>query len=384
MPISNPRQEVSISTFASFPVTGDPNVIYVATDTSLSYFWNGASYSLAFSLSGDATINNSAVLTISNNVVTDAKLAQIPTQTFKGRTTAGTGNVETLTATQATAMLNVFTSSLKGLVPASGGGTTNFLRADGTWAVAGSGTVTSVALALPSIFSVSGSPVTTSGTLTGSLATQAANTVFAGPTSGGAVAPTFRVLAVADVNTPVLGSLLTGLTPTSGSILATDTILQAFGKIQQNLGFRRAYRMTSAQVSSSTTYANLTQFVTASLPVGDYKYTVLALVQTVSTGTGFGLRFTNGTATVVTHSTAWWLPVDADNTVGHFQAQQQESLTFDVFTSGIGVANQNFQAVGEGFFSVTVAGTVSIQVRSEVNGSAVTIGIGSCFVIEGL
>jgi hypothetical protein len=36
-------------------------------------------------------------------------------------------------------MLDVFTSSLKGLAPASGGGTTNFLRADGTWAAPGGG-----------------------------------------------------------------------------------------------------------------------------------------------------------------------------------------------------------------------------------------------------
>lgn len=40
-----------------------------------------------------------------------------------------------LTATQATALLDVFTSALKGLVPASGGGTANFLRADGSFAV---------------------------------------------------------------------------------------------------------------------------------------------------------------------------------------------------------------------------------------------------------
>jgi hypothetical protein len=37
------------------------------------------------------------------------------------------------TATQLTALLNVFTSSLSGVVPASGGGTSNYLRADGTW-----------------------------------------------------------------------------------------------------------------------------------------------------------------------------------------------------------------------------------------------------------
>jgi hypothetical protein len=71
---------------------------------------------------------------IANNAVDNTKLATVATATFKGRTTAGTGNVEDLTATQATALLNTFTSTLKGLAPLSNGGTTNFLRADGTWA----------------------------------------------------------------------------------------------------------------------------------------------------------------------------------------------------------------------------------------------------------
>jgi hypothetical protein len=43
------------------------------------------------------------------------------------------GDLTYVTPTQVTADLNVFTNSLKGLVPGSGGGTTNFLRADGTW-----------------------------------------------------------------------------------------------------------------------------------------------------------------------------------------------------------------------------------------------------------
>lgn len=63
----------------------------------------------------------------------------------------------------------------------------------------GAGTVTSVGLSLPSIFSVSGSPVTASGTLTGTLTTQGANQVFAGPSSGSAAAPTFRALVAADI-----------------------------------------------------------------------------------------------------------------------------------------------------------------------------------------
>ena len=59
--------------------------------------------------------------------------------------------------------------------------------------------VTSVGLSLPSIFSVSNSPVTTTGTLTASLATQAANTIFMGPASGVDAAPTFRALTPADL-----------------------------------------------------------------------------------------------------------------------------------------------------------------------------------------
>ena len=64
---------------------------------------------------------------------------------------------------------------------------------------ASSGTVTSVALTVPAILSVAGSPITSSGTLAVSLATQSANTVFAGPTTGGAATPTFRAIVDADV-----------------------------------------------------------------------------------------------------------------------------------------------------------------------------------------
>ncbi len=61
------------------------------------------------------------------------------------------------------------------------------------------GSVTSVGLALPAEFVVTGSPVTTSGTLTGSWATELANLVFAGPSSGSAAVPTFRALTQDDL-----------------------------------------------------------------------------------------------------------------------------------------------------------------------------------------
>lgn len=46
----------------------------------------------------------------------------------------GSNEPDWITPTQLTALLDAFTDSLKGLVPASGGGTANFLRADGAFA----------------------------------------------------------------------------------------------------------------------------------------------------------------------------------------------------------------------------------------------------------
>src|SRR5882762_2068272 len=64
-----------------------------------------------------------------------APVYQVPANTVQGNNTGSTANVASLTQTQLTAMVNPFTSVLSGTVPASGGGTTNFLRADGTFTV---------------------------------------------------------------------------------------------------------------------------------------------------------------------------------------------------------------------------------------------------------
>jgi hypothetical protein len=66
---------------------------------------------------------------------------------------------------------NVFTSGTAGIVPASGGGTSNYLRADGTWSTppggggGGSGTVTSVGINSSTLQVTGTNPVTSSGTI---------------------------------------------------------------------------------------------------------------------------------------------------------------------------------------------------------------------------
>ena len=128
------------------------------------------------------------------------------------------------------------------------------------------GTVTSVALALPSIMEVSGSPVTTSGTLTGTLTTQAINVIFAGPSSGAAAVPTFRALTTADI--PALG--ITNDTTTATNLFplfstATSGALTSVNTGNANLLYKPSTGelTASAHVSSNGIQINATTVATS-------------------------------------------------------------------------------------------------------------------------
>ena len=120
------------------------------------------------------------------------------------------------------------------------------------------GTVTSVGLAdSTGIFNVTGSPVTTAGTLTlSSLKSQAQAAVFIGPVSGGPGAPSFRALAVSDV--PTLNQNTTGtaanITAASNSTLTTLSALslpvgQLTGTLPFSNGGTNATTLTGARTS---------------------------------------------------------------------------------------------------------------------------------------
>lgn len=134
---------------------------------------NASNVATDVALSGDATMANTGALTlntVNSNVGSFGSASSVATFTVNGKgllTAAGSTSIQIaesqvtnlttdlagkqaalsgtgylkfsgttpsyLTPTQVTADLNLFSSSLQGLVPLSGGGTTNFLRADGTW-----------------------------------------------------------------------------------------------------------------------------------------------------------------------------------------------------------------------------------------------------------
>lgn len=114
--------------------------------------------------------------------------------------------------------------------PSSGSPATPTFRAlvstDMPGSGAGSGTVTSVALTAPAEFTVGGSPVTSTGTLAVTKANESANTIWAGPTSGGAAAPTFRAQVAADVPSNIrVRSFGASFGDTTGSALTSGGVV---------------------------------------------------------------------------------------------------------------------------------------------------------------
>ncbi len=113
------------------------------TKTDGTWDLNGGSIASLAGLTGDvvATGPGTATATIQSNAVTNTKLNDMDTQTFKGRLSSGTGDPEDLTVIQVTAMLNSFvgdsgSGGVKGLVPAPSAGdasTNKVLGANGSW-----------------------------------------------------------------------------------------------------------------------------------------------------------------------------------------------------------------------------------------------------------
>lgn len=182
---------------ANRPAAGIAGRIFFSTDEGKTYRDSGSAW-------GDCTDTVSGGVTSSRSISTTAPLT-------------GGGD---LTANRTLAISNFTGDSgsggAKGAVPAPASGDSaagKYLKADGTWAVpagSGSGTVNSVALTAPSWLSVSGSPVTTSGTIAVSATTgQTANQVLATP-DGTTGTVGLRALVSADIPNLDTAKITTG------------------------------------------------------------------------------------------------------------------------------------------------------------------------------
>jgi hypothetical protein len=144
----------------------------------------------------------------------------------------------------------------------------------------GAGTVNSVALTTPGEFNVSGSPITSSGTLAITKANQNANLVYAGPSSGSAAAPTFRSIAAADL--PLGSSSAFGAVKVDGTtITASAGVISAAAAGNPGL--------FSGLIGSSVPSTTGTGLTTAFNQRGSFSVTNsaigISMVDTTGTGT---------------------------------------------------------------------------------------------------
>jgi hypothetical protein len=216
------------------------------------------------------------------------------------------------------------------------------LQLNGSGGSGGSGGgVSSVALTVPSFFSVAGSPVTSAGTLAISANTQGPNTFLAGPTGGAASTPSFRTLLPADVPELSTEKITTGTLGTSrggtgystyedGHLLIGNssnnslskatltagsgiTITNGNGAITVSTTASAGITFTAYQMSltSSTVAAriddvnNMSNRVYTVQNIGYYAI-YIGSDSTVSTSTGFKIEPGDVFETVLTSSGALW------------------------------------------------------------------------------
>jgi hypothetical protein len=290
-------------------------------------------------------------------------------QTISGNKTF-TGNVD-LTGAVATAATQTSTDNSTKVA------TTAFVQS----AIAGfgAGTVSSVALSLPTaLFDVTGSPVTTSGTLTATLDSQTANYVFAGPTSGGAATPGFRALVASDLPDmsgsylPISGGTITSNLTISGDLTVngtTTTINSTTLSVDDKnvvLGDIASPTDTTADGGGITlkgatdktfSWSNATDSWTSSEDIDVASGKVYRVNgTTVLSGSGLGTGVTSSSLT----------------SVGTLTSGTWNATTIGVAYGGTGVTTLTGLVKGNGTsaFSAAVAGTDYLSPSSEIDGGS--------------
>lgn len=215
-------------------------------------------------------------------------LADIADQTVLGNVSGGTTFPIALSKTQLTTLVNAFSSSLSGAAPASGGGTANFLRADGSWAVppgATSGTVTSVSVVSANGFAGTVATATTTPAIT--LSTSISGILSGNGTAISAASTTGSgsvVLATAPTMTsPVVGTQSQGDASTKAASTAyVDTaIANALAGVNPAVAVQAA--TTAAGDTSGFTYNNgvsgvgatFTGSINTAVTIDGYTFTAL-------------------------------------------------------------------------------------------------------------
>jgi len=232
------------------PDLGTPSALVGTNITGTASGLTSGTVTTNANLTGPVTSTGNAT-DIANGAISNAMLANGAVANLSGTNSgditlsaAGvTGDAKGAILTGQALALQQFTATQPGIAPLSGGGTANFLRADGSWSPAGTGTVTAVSVSSANGFAGSSSggatpALTLSTTITGVL--KGDGTAISAATAGA----DYLTVLTGDVttinnaatvpNSVVIGKVLTGYASGAGTVAATDTILQAIEKLNGN------------------------------------------------------------------------------------------------------------------------------------------------------
>lgn len=383
----NQLLNASIQNLASAPGTPVLGQIYYNTAENKLYIYNGSSWLDATSVTrlkgssggtaayvtGDLNLVGGSNVTVTQVGSTFTFDVSIPSSTiaFTGDVndvSSSTGVTTTLTLKNTGVVAGTygtsntmypFTVNAKGLITNVGAGvsvqpydedltqiaglagTSGLLKKTGanTWTLDttayGTGTVTSVGLSLPNIFTVTNTPVTTAGTFSASLANQNANLILAGPTTGAAATPEFRSLVANDL-------------PNSGVVAASygsATLIPVFAVDSKG-------RITNATTASISTTLNVAADAGATTAVP------------LATDT---VKFVGGTGITTTVSSAG----------------NVDSVTFDLENTAVSAGTYGSGGTRVGTFTVNAQGRLTSASNTNIAGATLTGDVTNVSVTPG-
>jgi hypothetical protein len=188
-------------------------------------------------------------------------------------------------------------------------------------------------------------------------------------------------------NYPDVDNQISADLTTTGVVAGTYSLVTVDSKGRVTVGSntgsitRFSYVTTSTTSNSSTTPTTVAQLTTTSLQPGLYAVRFSGIMQSGSATSGIGIRIVNGTATVSTVAVKWFISQGTAGTAQNYQYDQLLTTT-NLTSASVATANSSFLVRGEGLVRVTSAGTLSIQIRPETNGTAASILADSSLILE--